>query len=84
MTWGSNPGLLHCRQILYYLSQGSQLYINKIYILRKQSLIDKKEREGEGEREREREKELTQGNQAFVELVCHFIFQGSFYTLTCT
>ena len=43
-----------------------------------------KEREGEGEREREREKELTQGNQAFVELVCHFIFQGSFYTLTCT
>ena len=35
------------------------------------------------ERKKERK---TWGNQAFVELilVCHFIFQGSFYTLTCT
>ena len=49
----------------------------------------KKERERERERKKEgrkeRKKELTRGNQAFVELVLVrvFIFQGSFYTLSC-
>ena len=41
-TQGSNPGLLHCRQILYYLShQGSLLYSNYTSIKNK---LKKKEK----------------------------------------
>ena len=48
--------------------------------------ISLKKRVRERERKKERKKRKTRGNQAFVELVliCHFIFQGCFYTLTCT
>ena len=32
-TWGSNPCLLHCRQILYQLShQRSPFYLGKFYL----------------------------------------------------